>query len=480
MTDDSNGPITKIIDKLLIKFPTPFFNCTFSIFASIARRENVQRIANRIRFCCFFSGLNCIILNSKKMASTANQENLEQRMERIRKTNEEIEKRHREAEEDKICAMRQNAMISTKSPSGPKTHAYDEVDFKYVDEANDDSNGKGFCELLVSKFEKFPTSFSEKRTLPLSTRTKDYKIFADIPPDPSYRFLYEPERDGPSSLNNNATANKQAAPINQFNKNNSSFDRRNERKSFGSKGYPNGNNRGGYGGKGNVQRSQTHHEFQTENRAGKPKNGPRYSNPNPPMAAPTNQSGRGSGNFSPPRPNKFQDEGVEKITKGNITVSVSTKDGEVKSVKVSSPPVIGSGRVGNFSQHKPQFSFDGANPRSPPPSNSNQSQSPRYPQQDQQQFHRNGNSSFNRNQTNRKSDKRNNNNTQQPQQHYQNSKPRSAGAGPGNSSSLDPALIPAVAKTNLQDRLQRNRTVTIDQQEKIKVSVEAAESGDAA
>jgi hypothetical protein len=78
------------------------------------------------------------------MASTANQENLEQRMERIRKTNEEIEKRHREAEEDKICAMRANAMISTKSPSGPKTHAYDEVDFKYVDEANEESNGKCF------------------------------------------------------------------------------------------------------------------------------------------------------------------------------------------------------------------------------------------------------------------------------------------------------------------------------------------------
>jgi hypothetical protein len=39
-------------------------------------------------------------------------------------------------------------------------------------------------------------------------------------------------------LNNNASANKQAAPTNQFNKNNSTFDRRNERKSFGTKGYP--------------------------------------------------------------------------------------------------------------------------------------------------------------------------------------------------------------------------------------------------
>jgi hypothetical protein len=288
-------------------------------------------------------------------------------------------------------------------------------------------------------------------------------------------------------LNNNASANKQAAPTNQFNKSNSTFDRRNERKSFGSKGYPNGNNRGGYeAGKGNVQRSHTHHEFQTENRQGKPKNGPRYNNTNA-VAAPTNQNGRGNSNFAnstPPRLNKFQDDTVEKIQKGNITVSVS-KDGEVKSVKVSSPPVIGSGRVGNFSQHKPQFSFDGTNPRSPPLSNPIQSKTPRYQHQDQQQFSRNGNNSFNRNQTNRKSDKRNNNNNQQQQQqqHYQNSKPRSVGAGPGNCSSLDPALIPAVAKTNLQDRLQRNRSVTIDQQEQIKVSVESSvvvESGDAA
>jgi hypothetical protein len=94
------------------------------------------------------------------MASTTSQENLEERMERIRKTNEQIEKKHREAEEDRILALKANAMISTKPPdesSWPKAHAYDEVEFKYEIENSEELEGE--CGLNLSFTEFNPIFF---------------------------------------------------------------------------------------------------------------------------------------------------------------------------------------------------------------------------------------------------------------------------------------------------------------------------------
>lgn len=62
------------------------------------------------------------------------EENLEQRIERIRKRDEEIEKRHREAEADRLAALQANAMVKMTAPADddwPKAHKYDKLDFTY-------------------------------------------------------------------------------------------------------------------------------------------------------------------------------------------------------------------------------------------------------------------------------------------------------------------------------------------------------------
>lgn len=61
-------------------------------------------------------------------------ENLEERMERIRKRNEELEKKYREAEEDRLMALKDNAMVEIKPPKDkdwPREHKYDKLDFTY-------------------------------------------------------------------------------------------------------------------------------------------------------------------------------------------------------------------------------------------------------------------------------------------------------------------------------------------------------------
>lgn len=68
------------------------------------------------------------------MPGGINDENLEQRIERIRKRDEEIEKRHREAEADRLAALQANAMVKTTAPADddwPKAHKYDKLDFTY-------------------------------------------------------------------------------------------------------------------------------------------------------------------------------------------------------------------------------------------------------------------------------------------------------------------------------------------------------------
>lgn len=116
------------------------------------------------------------------------QENLEERIVRIRKRDEEIEKKHRAAEEDRLLALKHNAMVKTKSPTDddwPKGHKYDSLDFTY-----DQSNEQQDDDKTSKKIEK--EKFASKPG-------REYKKFADgsgPPPDPTYNFLKDAERDG--------------------------------------------------------------------------------------------------------------------------------------------------------------------------------------------------------------------------------------------------------------------------------------------
>lgn len=92
-------------------------------------------------------------------------ENLEQRIERIRKRDEEIEKKHREAEEDRLAALKANAMVKTKPPNDddwPKAHKYDKLDFTYdvkndnVDEATSKKPTDENATRSQRAFKKFP------------------------------------------------------------------------------------------------------------------------------------------------------------------------------------------------------------------------------------------------------------------------------------------------------------------------------------
>lgn len=92
------------------------------------------------------------------------EENLEQRIERIRKRDEEIEKKHREAEEDRLAALQANAMVKTSAPDDdddwPKAHKYDKLDFTYDVKTDiaEDENKKPMDETRLQRpFKKFPT-----------------------------------------------------------------------------------------------------------------------------------------------------------------------------------------------------------------------------------------------------------------------------------------------------------------------------------
>lgn len=95
--------------------------------------------------------------------------------------NEEIEKKHREAEEDRLMALKHNAMVTIKSPRSedwPEEHKYDKIDFTF-------DVGEERQENAVTA----PAAESWRRK-------KEYTKFVDIPPDPSYKFLADKDRDG--------------------------------------------------------------------------------------------------------------------------------------------------------------------------------------------------------------------------------------------------------------------------------------------
>lgn len=106
-----------------------------------------------------------------------NRENLEERLARIRLKNEEIEKKHREAEEDRIKAIKDNAMVVKSPKHPPRQHKYDHVEFVYDNE----------------------TSGIPSETA--ATTRKESKKFTEgggPPPDPVYNFLADSTRDGTS------------------------------------------------------------------------------------------------------------------------------------------------------------------------------------------------------------------------------------------------------------------------------------------
>lgn len=90
------------------------------------------------------------------------EENLEQRIERIRKRDEEIEKKHREAEADRLAALQANAMVKMTAPAEddwPKAHKYDKLDFTYdvKSETADCDDKKPVDETRAQRpFKKFP------------------------------------------------------------------------------------------------------------------------------------------------------------------------------------------------------------------------------------------------------------------------------------------------------------------------------------
>lgn len=368
------------------------------------------------------------------MTSVQSQEDLEARIARIKKRNEEIEKKHREAEADRLMAMKENAMVEIKPPKDddwPREHKYDKIDFTY------DLDEDALAELEEKKKEK--NAFIQKIA-------KDYKVFAEgegPPPDPAYSFLADVERDGEKALPTNVPGCKMGGKNNFERKNPNN---RSGRLGNGSSGAGSNRGGGGRGGKsgynGNLQRSLSTNEH----------DGRRP----PPDHSRHAHKAAGGGGAGGPGEGKWRRDWEHDRTKDdccvnnqsngtfkgepNLTISIS-QDGEFKSVKVTSPPVWGSGRVGPRQPAKPQFQFQTAG---------NHPQMDHYQQQlpggGGKAHHRGAvnNENFSRNTSGRKSDK-------------------DAKRAPNKSSSS--TATTAAAGGSIQDRLNRNRVVNMDRNE---------------
>lgn len=287
------------------------------------------------------------------------EENLEQRIERIRKRDEEIEKRHREAEADRLMALQANAMVKTTAPSDedwPKAHKYDKLDFTY-DVKNED------------------TDTDEKKPLDEVRLTRPFKKFPEgqgPPADPTYNFLADAERDGKALANNASNDNKNWRANN--NNSNNSGTNNNRRNNANNSSFNRGRN--GAKGKNPLQKGKSNDEpilrkndrernneprmqRQTSNDGMWRRNDDNKKNdgkdvrnnvPNSPtgkkiderqlnanLKTSNKQSMQQRMVQAQPEADhlqqKLSDLSIEK--RGNITVSV-TKDGEVKSVKCKS------------------------------------------------------------------------------------------------------------------------------------------------
>lgn len=169
-------------------------------------------------------------------------ENLEQRIERIRKRDEEIEKRHREAEADRLAALQANAMVKTTAPADddwPKAHKYDKLDFTYDVK----------CEQTDTDVTKKPTDETRPQ--------RPFKKFPEgqgPPSDPKFNFLADAERDGKVQGANVQNENKNwRANNNNSNNNSSSNNSNNRRNNSNNNSFNRGRNGGGKGGMGKSQ-----------------------------------------------------------------------------------------------------------------------------------------------------------------------------------------------------------------------------------
>ncbi|XP_058058896.1 protein SPT2 homolog [Anopheles bellator] len=307
------------------------------------------------------------------MTSVQNQEDLEARIARIKKRNEEIEQKYREAEEDRLRAMKENAMVEIRPPKDddwPREHKYDKVDFNY------DLDPEALAQLEEKKKEK--NAFIQKIA-------KDYKVFAEgegPPPDPAYSFLADVERDGDKAVSPGQPSNIPNAPVGNSNGARSPltrgdhFDRRNPHNRSGQRqgGHVNGAGPGG-GGRGRGSSGKAHHghhhpsvqrSYSTNEHDGWRSASGEQQRKNQVFHKGTAAAPEGGGGLWRREP--YVADGPEKgatddatsaaakLLEPNLTVSIS-RDGEFKSVKVTTPPIIGSGRVGPRHPPKPQFQF---------------------------------------------------------------------------------------------------------------------------
>uniref|UniRef100_A0A182QEG1 Uncharacterized protein n=1 Tax=Anopheles farauti TaxID=69004 RepID=A0A182QEG1_9DIPT len=397
------------------------------------------------------------------MTSVQSQEDLEARIARIKKRNEEIEQKYREAEEDRLRAMKENAMVEIKPPKDddwPREHKYDKIDFNYELDENT------LAQLEERKKEK--NAFIQKIA-------KEYKGFAEgegPPPDPAYSFLADVERDGEKTAgqagngaDNGGTTPGQngRSPPGGGKGAGDHFDRRHPnnrsghrqgggapRDAAGPGGRPKGGGKHHHGGHHGHSGAGVQRSFSTNEHDGwRSASGEQHRRGNGRGGVPTNvtqdghwRRGEQHGEQGLSQESHSKDDSVLNASaklEPNLTVSVS-RDGEFKSVKVTSPPIIGSGRVGPRQPAKPQFQFhtdhhnQGGHHPHGPHNLPLTSAGPGNRRDDH----------FNRNTTGRKSDRG-------------GDSAKKSGSGRGNTT----AGSQAKGGSSVQDRLNRNRTTPV-------------------
>jgi hypothetical protein len=240
-------------------------------------------------------------------------ENLEERLERIRLVNKELEKKHRIAEADRQDALKCGAQVMlkpTREEDWPIEHGYTNEDYK-----NDDDNDE--------------ESTSEVRK-PIISRTGREII---PPADPVYNFLADEIRDGKKKM-------VVPPPPDRKNQDNKKPRNQNRDKKTG----------------GDLHRSKSQNEgnWRNKERRNYPSDNQEKVQFNRQKSLNEKHNNNNDKNQNFQNPNSPIGDFVERS--GNISVSVS-RDGEVKSVRLTSAPVIGSGRVAHSRQPnaKPQF-----------------------------------------------------------------------------------------------------------------------------
>lgn len=142
-------------------------------------------------------------------------ENLDDRIERIRRRNEELEQKHREAEADRLAALKNNAMVVTTRPTiggtidvddddddddWPRAHRYDTFAFDYEKATADAAAAvESPCADPIDLNAADAAVAANSEVKAKGPGGRDYKKFAEgqgPPPDPTFNFLADAERDG--------------------------------------------------------------------------------------------------------------------------------------------------------------------------------------------------------------------------------------------------------------------------------------------